>query len=60
MNTSEKGELTTLLWHIEKFSKSGIPIYNPKVPDTAGRKTKMRRTQAIAKRYAFCNKIGIQ
>ena len=23
------------------------------IPDTAGRKTKTRRTQAIAKRYAF-------
>ena len=31
-----------------------MPIYNSKVPDTAGRKTKRRRgTQAIAKCYAF-------
>ena len=32
---------------------SGMLIYNSKVPDTAGRKTRRRRIQAIAKRYAF-------
>ena len=49
MITSEKGEITASFRHIERFSE--IPIFNSKVPDTAGRKT--RRTQAIAKRYAF-------
>ena len=32
--------------------RSGIPIYNSKVPDTAARKTR-RRTQAITYRFAF-------
>ena len=53
MDTLEKAELTTSLRYIAIFLKSGIPIYNSKVPDTASRKTKRRRTQAIAKRYAF-------
>ena len=39
------------------FWKSGKPIYNSEVPDTAGRKMRRkrrrRRTQGIAKRYAF-------
>ena len=52
MNTSEKGELTSLVGHIERFSKSEIPIYISEVPDTASQKTR-RRTKAIAKRYAF-------
>ena len=34
----------------------GIPICNSKVPDTAGRKTRKRRTRAIAIRYAFHKK----
>ena len=51
MNTLEKAELTASLRHIERFSKSVIPIYNPEVPDTAGRKTRRRRrTQVIEKR----------
>ena len=53
IDTLEKAELTTSLRYIAIFLKSGIPIYNSKVPDTASRKTKRRRTQAIAKRYAF-------
>ena len=38
--------------HIARFLKSGIPIYNSEVPDTADRKTrrKRKRTQAIATR----------
>ena len=35
MNTSEKGELTSLVGHIERFSKSEVPIYISEVPDTA-------------------------
>ena len=33
--------------------KSGIQIYNSKVPDTAGRKARKRRTQTIAKHFVF-------
>ena len=36
---------------IARFLKSGIPIYNSEIQDTAGRKA--RRTQATAKRFAF-------
>ena len=52
----EKTEFTTSTYHTAIFLKSGIPIYNSKVPDTAGRKTRRRRgrrTQATARRYAF-------
>ena len=54
MDTLEKTELTASIRHIAIFLKSGIPIYNSEVPDTAGRNTRRRRrrTQAIAKRYA--------
>ena len=53
-DTLEKVELTALINHIAIFLKSAIPIYNSEVPDTAGRKARRRRrTQVIAKRYAF-------
>ena len=39
METLEKAELTTSICHIGRFLKSGIPIYNSKVPDMANRKT---------------------
>ena len=52
MNTLEKADITDALHDIERFSESGIPIYDSTVPDTPGRKTR-RRTQAIAKYYAF-------
>ena len=45
--------LTTSIRHIARFLKSGIPIYNSKLPHTAGRKTRRRRTKAIEKRFAF-------
>ena len=57
MDTLEKAELSPLMCHIVRFSKSGIPIYISEVPDKAGRKTtrkrrkrrrRRRRTQAIA------------
>ena len=38
LHISEKAELTALVHHIERFSKSGLRIYNFEVPDTAGRK----------------------
>ena len=53
MDTLEKAELTSSNRHIARFLKSGTPIYNSEVLDTAGRKTTTRRTQAIAKRFAF-------
>ena len=56
MNTSQKTELTVPICHVQRFSKSGILIYNSEVPDTSGRKTrrtKRRRKKAIAKRYTF-------
>ena len=53
MDTLENAELTTLIGPIARFLKSGTPIYCSKVQDTAGRKTKRTRTQAIAKRFAF-------
>ena len=57
MNTFEKAELTDLVCHIERFLKSGIPICNSDLSDTAGRKTRRRRrAQAIAKHFAFYTK----
>ena len=59
MDTLEKAELTASIRHIAISLKSRIPIYNSKVPDTAGRKTRRRRrrrrrrTQTIEKRYVF-------
>ena len=52
MTIPEKAELTALIRHFERSTKSGMPIYNSKVPSTAGRKPR-RRKQAIAKRYTF-------
>ena len=48
MNTSEKAEPTASIRHIEKFSKSGIPIYNSEVLEKMG-----SRIQAIAKSCAL-------
>ena len=53
MDTLKKAELTALMCYIERCLKSRIPIYNSEVPDTAGKKTTRRRTQAIGKRFAF-------
>ena len=50
MGILEKAKLAASIHHIVIFIKSGIPIYNSKVPDTAGRKTRKRgKTQEIAK-----------
>ena len=38
INTFQKAKLNASLHHIERFSKSEIPIYNPKVLDRSGRK----------------------
>ena len=53
MNNLEKAELVASIHHIAKLLKSGIPIYNSRIPDTARRKTTRRKTQAIRKRFAF-------
>ena len=51
--TLENAQLTATIRHIARFLKSGIPIYNTVVQDTAGKKKKTIRTQAIAKCFAF-------
>ena len=48
MDTLENPALITTIRHIARFLKSEIPIYNSEVPNKDG-----RRTQAIAKRFAF-------
>ena len=53
MDTLEKAELTVSIRHIPRFLKSGKPIYNSEVPETADRKTTTRRRQAIKKRFMF-------
>ena len=40
MDTLEKAELTASIRCIGRFIKSGRPIYNSEVPDTAGKKQK--------------------
>ena len=46
--------ITASIRHVARFLKPGTPIYNYKIPVTAGRKTTTRRrTQANAKRFAF-------
>lgn len=39
MSTSEKAELSMSICHIEKVSKSGIPIYSSTAFDMADRET---------------------
>ena len=51
MDILEKAELIASTTLLRPHFKSGITIYNSKVPDTASRKT--RRTKAIATRFAF-------
>ena len=54
-----KAEVTASVHHIEKYKKSGIPIYNFKALDTAGKKKKKtrsrkkRRSPANTVRYVF-------
>ena len=60
MNTLLNSELTASICHIERCSKSGMPVYNSEAPNTAGRKTsrKMRRrTEANARRYVFHSNV---
>ena len=53
IDTLKNAELTVLICHIARFLKSGIRIYNSEVQDMAGKKTRRKRTQAIAKHFAF-------
>ena len=57
MDTSEKTKVTTSTRHIAIVLKSGTPICNSEVLDTAGRKMRKRRrrrrTQVIPNRYPF-------
>ena len=60
INTLEKAKLIASVQHIERFSKSGIPIYNFKVLETADRKTRTRRRrrrQVITQRFTFLANI---
>ena len=59
MNTTEKAELAASICRIERFSKSGILIYNSEFPDRAAKKMRrrIRRIQTIAKCYAFHAKV---
>ena len=57
MNTLEKAELNISLHHSERFSKSGIPIYNSEVLDIAGRKIRIFEVGHIRhsiKHYKLC------
>ena len=38
LNNSQKSDLTASVHHIERFTKSGLSIYDSKVPDSAGAK----------------------
>ena len=60
MVASKNAKLTASVRHTEQFSKSAIPIYNSEVPDTAGGKTRRRRTRIIAKHYVFHSNTTVQ
>ena len=45
MDILEKAELAASIRHIARLLKSVIPIYISEVLDTAGRKTRKRRTK---------------
>ena len=55
IDTLEKAKLTAKISHIARLLQSGILIYIPEAPHTAGRRSRERRkrTQAIAKRFTF-------
>ena len=58
MNTFEKAELTASTRSIERFSKSGITIYNSEVLDMAGNKNKEKKNtnncKELKKCYSLC------
>ena len=45
----EKNELTVSVCHIERFLKLGIPIYNSKVLNMAGRKNRKKKNSGNCK-----------
>ena len=49
----EKAELITSIRHIARFPKSGIPIYNSEVPDTANN-TDKNQAKNTGSCKAFC------
>ena len=44
MGTLKNAELSALILHIARFLKSGIPIYNSNVPETATKKKQQKNT----------------
>ena len=52
INIAQKAELAASIRGTDRFSKSGIPIFNSEVPDKTGRKA-TRRAKVIVKRYVF-------
>ena len=50
MNILEKAELITSIHHVDRFSKSAIPIHNSEISEILDRRKKRK---AIAKRYAL-------
>lgn len=58
MDTPEKAKLAVQICRIERFSISGILIYNSKTLDMNTTKKRIRRLRAIEKPYVFhANKI---
>ena len=53
MNALERAELTTLVHHIERFSKSWIVIYISKVPDMVGKKREGEEHRQLQKVMCF-------
>ena len=49
MNTLEKAELTTSTRHITILLKSGIPMNNSEVPDSADKKNEKKNDKKMPK-----------
>ena len=56
MDTLEKAKLTTSTRHIALFLKSGTPIYNSKVPDTASKKNEKKKNTGNCKALCVSHK----
>ena len=59
MDTLEKSELTASILRIAIFSKSGIPIYNSEVLDTAGRKKKKEKKKKKKSNTGNCRALCV-
>ena len=55
MDFLKTAELTIFICHIARFLKSRIPIYNSKVLETTGRKTRRIRRKNTGNCKGFCN-----